>query len=846
VKLSRDVALKVLPEAFTSDPDRLARFKREAQVLASLNHPNIAQIHGIEDLDDVHAIVLELVEGPTLADRIRQGPIPIDEALTIAKQIAEALEAAHDQGVVHRDLKPANIKLRPDGAVKVLDFGLAKTADLAFASTAGATLSPTLTSPAMTAVGIILGTAAYMSPEQARGTGVDRRSDIWSFGCVLHEMLTGEQLFRGETITDVLAAIVNSQPDLGRVPFRARRLLRSCLAKQPSQRLQAISDAWLLVEEDAQPVPSSQQTSRSVLLPVLAAVMVAAVVTTLGMRWRQPVAERLPLQFHLNPPRGAMFNGAAGGFSAISPDGRSIVFSAMSDGLRRLWVRHLESLTPHELAETSGAYSPFWSPDGHSIAFFADGKLKTVDSSGGTPVVLTEAPQARGGTWGPDGTILFALSTGPLRRIPASGGTAIPLGSLDRANGEYTQRWPQFLPDARRFLFYIRSTKTNRTGIYISSLDRPREKDLVLSNATAGAYAAPHGNSHGHLLWVRDHQLIAQPFEPTSARLSGEPTPIVETEGVGTSGNVGGGSFSVSDEGTLLFTNDDNDRFALEWYGRDGRLLTSVGRADRYVALRISPNGSRVATSLIESFNRDLWTMDFSHGLPSRLTNNGGFVGVWSPDGQRIAYHNANQTKLFTIAADGGDPQMMFESDEAEAVYINDWSPDGRFLLCTRTSLTTLNDLWVVPVAGDRKPVALLVTPFNESHGQYSPDGKWIAYTSDDSGQQEIYVRRVEAPERTRVSSGGGSFARWRADGKELFFRSLDGKLMAVPVSQGARSLDFGTPTTLMDIIEPLGTFANPYDVAPDGQRILTLKPAGSERPVVLTVLINWDAGLKK
>ena len=664
----------------------------------------------------VQALVLELVEGPTLADRIAQGPIPIDEALPIARQIAEALGAAHEAGIIHRDLKPANIKLRPDGTVKVLDFGLAKALEPTSAIGIDMTASPTITTPGMTRIGVILGTAPYMSPEQARGMAADKRSDIWAFGCVLYEMLTGAQLFRGETITDVLAAVIKSEPDWSRAPLRTRRLLRSCLEKEPRRRLQAIGDAWLMMDETAPESQSAHWGYRVAWLLAGAFALVAA--AALWTLWRQPVVEERALQFHVNPPPETRLQPGITGGSSISPDGRAVVFVAISDG-PRLFIRPLDSLTPRELPGTNGAAFPFWAPDGRSVGFFAEGKVKKIDVSGGPSIVIAAAPNPRGGTWGPDGTIVFSPNVGVLKQVAASGGTPVSLTKLDLANGENAHRWPQFLPGGRRFLYWVRSSKPNRTGIYFGSLDRPHEKVFVVQSLSAGVYSPPRGKGQGYLLWVRNKALVGQPFDPERAQVFGRPVSIAGAESVGTVSAVGNALFSLSNEGTLLF-GDANENYQLAWLSRDGKALSALGKPYRYAAVRISPDGNRAAMSLIDSSGqRDIWAMELARGLPNRLTYAGGFVPVWSPDGHRIAYHDASQNNLFIVAAGGGDPQRMLESQDP--VYITDWSQDGRLLMYTKISPVTLYDLWVLPTSGDRTPVPVLVTPFDESQGQFFP-----------------------------------------------------------------------------------------------------------------------------
>jgi Tol biopolymer transport system component len=520
-----------------------------------------------------------------------------------------------------------------------------------------------------------------------------------------------------------------------------------------------------------------------------------------------------------------------------------VVFVAASDE-RTLWIRRLDSLTSDELPGTTGAEFPFWSPDGRSIGFFADGKLKKTETSGGLPVVIAAAPNPRGGSWAGDGTIVFSPLVGTLHQVVASGGVPTPITTLDIANGENAHRWPQFLPGGRRFLYWVRSSKPNRTGVYLSSLDHPHDKVFVIESLSAAAYAPPRGKEPGYLLRVRENVLVAQPFDPERAQVSGQPVPIAGAQGVGTVGAINRSLFSVSNEGTLLFSGAD-DKYQLVWFSRNGKALSTVGKPDRYAAVRISPDGNRAAISVVDSSGqRDIWSMDLARGLPNRLTYDSGFVPVWSPDGHRIAYHDVTQTALFTIAATGGDRHKILEGP---AVYINDWSPDGRLLMYTQISPATLDDLWVVRISGDRTPVPVLVTPFNELHGQFSPDGKWIAYTSNETGQEEIHVRSMAATGSTRVSTSGGSFARWRTDGKELFYRSSDGRLMAVSVSTVAEGLQFGRPAALMQLAEPLGRFTYPYDVGLNGDMILALTGAGSEdNATPLTVIVNWEAGLKR
>jgi serine/threonine protein kinase/Tol biopolymer transport system component len=861
--LKRQVALKILPPEVANDPERVARFQREAEVLASLNHPNIAHLYGLERSGGTLALVMELVEGPTLADRIAKGAIPLDEALPIAKQIAEALEVAHEQGIIHRDLKPANIKVRDDGTVKVLDFGLAKAMEPAAVMRTSVSMSPTITTPAMTLAGIILGTAAYMSPEQAAGRSVDKRSDIWSFGVVLWEMLTGKQLFAGETISHTLADVLRAEIDFSSLPAKTpqsvRTLLRRCLDRDVKRRLRDVGEARIATDQAiADPQGGATLTlesaevkrrrwRRSAALLFTSGISAAIVVAVIALYVRpfvlKPVTDERGFQFRVGPPAGMVFRSGYGGGAAISPDGRTIAFVAGS-GRSSLWVRRLDVLAAHELPGTTGAAYPFWSPDSRSIGFFAEGKLNKIDVSGGPPVFITAALNPRGGSWGSGGTIVFGPTEGALQRVAASGAQSA-VTNLDPINGETSHRWPQLLPDGRHVLYFVRTMKPHRDGIYLSTLDRPNEKVFLVESASSGVYVPPHGKtSSGYLLWVRGNTLMAQAFDPARAQLSGDPNAIAAGE-VGTFGSLNLATFSASQEGTVIF-GGANDQYRLTWFSRNGTDLGTVGMPDGYGAVRISPDGKRVAVAInATSGGRDLWQMDVARGLPNRVTSNGGNVPVWSRDGRQIAYHDTSLTRLSVIGADGDQRHTLFESKSF--VYINDWSPDGQFLLYTEINPKTLGDLRLLPITGDRVSVPLLVTPFSESHGQFSPDGRWIAYTSNDSGQEEIYVRGVKGNQRVRCSASGGSFSRWPKNDKELFYRSLDGRLMAVAVGNDGDRPTCDSPIPLFQIIEPLGAEAWPYDVSADGQHVLALTPSAGDRDAAaLTVIVNWEAGLPK
>ena len=779
-RLGRDVAIKILPRLFTTDPEHLARFEREARLLAALNHPHIGAIYGLEELEGAPALVLELIDGDTLAERIDQGALPLAEALTVAAQIADALDTAHEKGIVHRDLKPANIKITRDGVVKVLDFGLAKAAG-GDSPGVDLTQSPTITVGG-TRGGVILGTPAYMSPEQARGKPVDKRTDIWAFGCVLFEMLTGRLAFLGDTLPDTMAAILERQPDWTTLPdattANVRRLLQRCLEKNVKQRLRDIGDARMEIRDAmALPPPSrpAESTTRSSadLLPGgsrqggaqagderrmprwIWAAMLGLSVLGLGLEWtltrpRPSVVDMRTLRLTVAPPPGTVFRGENG--AAISPDGRQLAFVARSSNGVKLWMRPLNSLASRELPGTDDAAFPFWSPDSRSIGFFAAGKLKRVTLAGGLPAVICDVGSGRGGTWNGEGVILFnAVNDGPLMRVSATGGTPVPLTTVDAGQRENSHRWPQFLPGGRRFLYFIRG---ENPGVYLGSLDRPQEKVRLLSINTNAVYAPDRDKRSGHLFWVQDGALRAQPFAPENHHLTGEAITVADEVAFGPASRLS--AVSAANDGTLVYGGTEITRYQLTWYDRNGKSLGILGPADEYSGLRISPDFKRLA------FLRrgNVWQMDFARGIPTSVTFRGVVPNdpIWSPDGQRIAYGAAKGTtgppNLFSQNTNGtGSEELLIESHDS--LWPEDWSQDGKFLLYSLTTndiaSKTQSDLWLLPMAGDRRPVPFLTTPFRESHGQFSPDGRWIAYGSDESGRNEV-VRAELSSRRLEVA----------------------------------------------------------------------------------------------
>ena len=856
-KLGRDVAIKVLPEAFAHDADRLARFQREAKMLASLNHPNIATIHGLEQSNGTSYLVMELVSGETLAERIkREGPVPVEEALAIAKQIAEALEAAHEKGIIHRDLKPANVKVTPEGKVKVLDFGLAK----AFAgdvADSNPSQSPTLSAVA-TMQGVLLGTAAYMSPEQARGKAVDKRTDIWAFGCVLFELLTGKHAFQGEDVTDILAAVVRTEPDWqalpATTPVKIRDLMRRCLQKDKTLRLRDAGDARIEIHEaltapaPAEPVAAHRKT-RKRLLAAVAAVAAIAVVAALALAFLYfgRVTEEQPrvLKVSVLPPDKATFKATS--LPAVSPDGRRLAFLATLGGKDELWVRDLDSLAARALTGTDGASYPFWSPDSRTIAFFAGGKLKKIDVAGGPALTLCDAISGRGGTWSKNGVITFApTNTDGLFRVPAAGGTATLVTALNPATGETSHRFPWFLPDGHRFLYTAINRETEKIGIYAADLDSKNRKLVLAANSNA-VYTPP-----GYLLFVRERTLMVQPFDVGKLETTGDAVPIAEQVD-STLGASAQNQFSVSQNGVLAYSSgaSSGGNLQLTWFDRSGRTTgTVVGTAGGPRWPAISPDGNTVAVDRLDPQTNfiDLWLHDLARGSASRFTFNSGFFNaypVWSPDGSHIAFRSTRDGAagdLYQKATSGAAQEEVLDKD-LRSKQPNDWSRDGRYIIEGVRDPKTKNDIWVLPLFGDRKPFPYLQTEFNEQYAKLSPNGQWLAYASDETKRLEVYVQTFPTPGgKWQVSTNGGDRPVWSRDGKELYFIGADGKMMAVEVKGGTK-FEAGVPKPLFDMRFPAD--ATWYDVSKDG-RFLVPTQIEQAADVPMTVVVNWTAGLKK
>jgi eukaryotic-like serine/threonine-protein kinase len=854
-KLGRDVAIKVLPEAFAHDPERLSRFQREAKMLAALNHANIATIHGLEQSNGTSYLVMELVSGETLAERIkREGPVPVEEALKIAVQIAEALEAAHEKGIIHRDLKPANVKVAPEGKVKVLDFGLAK----AFSDDgtgSNPSESPTL-SAAATMKGVILGTAAYMSPEQARGKAVDKRTDIWAFGCVLYEMLTGKQAFDGEDITEILAAVVKTEPDWSRLPENIppsiRMLLRRCLRKDRRERFQGAADIGIQIEEtlaapaSVEPLTKARavQGWRRVVLVGLAALGLFALGSAATWYLKpssQPLAQS-PVHLVVALPPGDRLTTPNLPIE-VSADGSQMVYGAIRGGLLQLYRRALDDPEAKPISGTEGAENPFFSPDGQWIGFFAQGKMKKVSINGGAPMTLCDAGNNGGASWGPDDTIVFASTRNSgLWRVSAAGGQPQELTTPDPATGEYSHRYPQVLPGAKGVVFTsLNGFGWDESRIELLRLDT-RERRVLVHGGHTGRFVLS-----GHLIYYRAGSLLAVPFDLARMQVTGN-APVTIASGVRQSSGAVGADYSVSSGGTLVYVSASPRQFEsqLVWVDRQAKVQTIPAPPRAYSGPALSRNGKQVAVT-ITSDTEQLWTYDLARGALSQLTSeqSSNRDAVWTPDGKRVAYRSnrAGSWNMFWRPIEGsGSEERLRTSDRLNEPY--SFSPDGRLLVFSEVDPATGVDIWVLRL-GDHTAQPLLRTPFNETAARFSPDGRWLAYASDESGGFEVYVQPYPGPGgKWRVSSGGAGAPRWNPNGRELFYVSGD-KMMAVEVTTSP-SFSVGMPHMLFE--EPNfnnGVFN--WDVSPDGQRFLMVKPVEEQQAAThLDVVLNWFEELKQ
>jgi Tol biopolymer transport system component len=857
-RLERTVAVKVLPSHMSASPEVRQRFEREAKTISQLSHPHICALYDVGREGETEYLVMELLEGETLSDRLGKGALPLEQTLRYGTEIADAMDKAHRQGIVHRDLKPGNVMLTKSG-VKLLDFGLAKA--MAPVAPRGS-LTSLPTQQGLTQEGTILGTFQYMAPEQLEGKDADGRTDIFAFGATLYEMATGRKAFSGASQASLISAIMQSDPPtISSVqpmsPPALDRVVKKCLAKDPEDRWQNAADLgselkWI-GETGSQAGASApvlaRRRNRERLAWGLAAIALLLAAAAALRYGHKSAAFAIPMRSSI-----ILTDKSALRAVALSPDGTRLAFVARdSSGKNLLWIRPLDSLVAQALSGTENPSFPFWSPDGRSIGFFADGKLKKIDASGGPPQTLCDAPVARGGSWSTEGVILFSpVVDGPLYRVSASGGLSTAVTRLDASRGESSHRWPFFLPDGRHFLYLVVNFGSSRgdpekMGIYVRSLDSKEEKFVVAAKSTL-AYAPP-----GYLLFRRERNLVAQAFDAKSFRIAGEPFPVAEN--IQYFPQTSSALFSASENGLLVWGPESASVLSrLVWLDRSGREIGSLGTEGDLANPRISPDGARVALDITDhqTGNVDVWIYQSTGGVATRLTSDPSLDAgpIWSPDGERIAFMSLRHSHpdLYQKSSSGaGSEESIIQSERTK--YPTDWSPDGKFILFRAVDATTNLELWTVPVGSSPKPIPFLKTTFGVSQGQFSSDGRWVAYSSNESGKWEIAVAPFPGPGGNwKVSPAGGSEPRWRRDGKELYYLAPDGKLMAVEVKAGA-TFEAGVAKPLFQIRrrEPISAsdlFS--YDVSADGQRFLVNTDTSDVTSAPLTAIVNWTAGLKK
>ncbi len=857
-RLGRDVAIKVLPASLSENTDRLNRFEQEAQAAGALNHPNILVIHHIGIHDGAPYIVSELLEGETLRDRMAGDALLQRKALDYALQIARGLAAAHEKGIIHRDIKPDNVFITDDGRVKILDFGLAK---LTSATDGTQSQTEVPTRKVNTDPGTVMGTMGYMSPEQLKGQPADHRSDIFSFGAILYEMLSGKRAFRGDSMAETMSAILREDPpDLSEtnktVSPALERVVRHCLEKNPAERFHSARDLAFAIESlsgsatvsgqtATMPTITTTELSAAVGLSrwlgnarvgwIVAAVLVVSLLAAVGLLYfNRSETNTRAARLSFTPPAELSFNDAQSDVAVISPDGQKIAFSATSgDGKNMLYVRALDSSETKLLPGSENVMEPFWSPDSRSVAFGSNGKLKRSDlAAGGNAQVLCDAARLVGGTWNKDGIIVFAPDyRAALSQVSAQGGEPKPVAMRFDDQTAESHRYPDFLPDGRHFLF-----RRDPKGIWAGSLDSPETRQ-VLVEVTPFVYAQP-----GWLVFVRNDALVAQAFDAARIAFSGEPIPIITGQK-----NAGTLRFSVSDNGVLIWQGQWERDYQLVWFDRDGKETGTVDapmKVNIGEDLSISPDGKRLAVKR----NQNLWVVELEKGTALRITSTFSQMPVWSPDGSRIAFSEGTSGLTVRAANGSGDAEGLLPGANFPAA----WSPDGRFIIFVRRGVKTRMDIYALPLFGDRKEYLISNSPFNEQTPAFSPDGRWLAYTSDETGNYEIYVQSFSADgklgaDKQRVSTNGGTYPVWRRDGSELFFVAPDGQMMSSAVKTGGTEFQFGAPKPLFKT-RMLAWITNfhEYDVSPDGQRFLIGTLIGETKAAPPTVILNWSAILKK
>jgi len=872
-RLDRTVAVKILPTHLSSNPEARQRFDREARAISSLNHPNICTLYDVGHQDGIDYLVMEFLEGRTLADRLTKGPLLLEQVLKYGLEICEGLEKAHKTGVVHRDLKPGNVMLTKGGA-KLMDFGLAKagTATAPPSSSLAMTLSGPSADQPLTARGMVVGTFQYMSPEQLEGKDADARSDIFALGAVLYEMATGKRAFTGKTQASIVAAILASEPKPISVvqpmsPPTLDRLVKGCLEKDPDERFQTVHDVKLqlkwIVEGGSQagiPAPLALlRKTRERILWAASALLLVVSLALAAIHFAQTRTPRQVIHAYIPAPEKSTFAfvGDHTGPVMISPDGTRLVFAALGpDGKQMLWLRPLDASSSQRLPGTEDAAYPFWSPDSRFIGFFAEGKLKTTEAAGGPAQVLCDAPDGRSGSWNREGTIVFALTfNGPLYKIPSGGGAPVQVTELDASQQENSHRWSQFLPDGRHFLFFAKSRQGAGSGAYIGSLDS-KEKKLLFRNPSNVVYAEP-----GYLLFVRENTLMAQAFDSKQLSLVGNVVPIAR--GVLVNPPYGRTILSGSDNGVLVYGGAPSaaEPSRLRWLDRAGKQISTVGDPGAYANPRLSSDGTKLAVVIADASRAgtDIWIYDLLHGGKTRLTFDASlnYSPIWSPDGGQVIFSSTRHNgfpQLYRKAANGeGSDELMQASNTTD--FPDDWSPDGRFILYEPNPAAA--ELWLLPMSGDRKPAVFLGGESGTVPGQgtFSHDGKWLAFTEYSGGKREVYI--TSFPGKTgkwQVSAGGGQSPRWRDDGRELFFLGADNAtITAVDLDLKNSVPRIGTPKALfpvhlalMSYQNRLGSAWDPFDVSADGKRFLVNSPDQPQAAEPIDVIVNWDAELKK